>query len=60
MQVTGGRMKGLKKALDQVTKKLDKVNAEITRLQVTRAQVVDGQVWYFMKLPILDEGFLEF
>lgn len=34
MQVTGGKMKGLKKALDAVNKKLEKVNAEITRLQV--------------------------
>ncbi|KAK7075166.1 Structural maintenance of chromosomes protein 4 [Halocaridina rubra] len=34
LEVTGGKMKGLKKALDSVTKKLEKVNAEITRLQV--------------------------
>lgn len=34
MDVTGGKMKGLKKSLDSVNKKLEKVNAEITRLQV--------------------------
>ena len=34
VEVTGGKMKGLKKALDTATKKLEKVNAEITRLQV--------------------------
>ncbi|XP_063882710.1 structural maintenance of chromosomes protein 4-like [Scylla paramamosain] len=34
MQVTGGKMKELKKALDAVNKRLEKVNAEITKLQV--------------------------
>ncbi|XP_066938729.1 structural maintenance of chromosomes protein 4 [Macrobrachium rosenbergii] len=34
VEVTGGKMKGLKKALDTATKKLEKVIAEITRLQV--------------------------
>nr|XP_045624012.1 structural maintenance of chromosomes protein 4-like [Procambarus clarkii] len=34
MEVTGGKMKGLKKSLDNVNKKLEKVNVEITRLQV--------------------------
>lgn len=34
MEVTGGKMKGLKKSLEVVIKKMEKVNAEITRLQV--------------------------
>ena len=34
IQVTGGKMKELKKALDSINKKLEKVNAEITKLQV--------------------------
>lgn len=35
MEVTGGKMTGLKKSLDSVNKKLEKINAEITRLQVS-------------------------
>ncbi|KAK8749380.1 hypothetical protein OTU49_015814 [Cherax quadricarinatus] len=34
LEVTGGKMKSLKKSLESVEKKLEKVNAEITRLQV--------------------------
>ncbi|KAK3856062.1 hypothetical protein Pcinc_037572 [Petrolisthes cinctipes] len=34
LEVTGGKMKTLKKSRDAVSKKLEKVNAEITRLQV--------------------------
>ncbi|MPC09379.1 Structural maintenance of chromosomes protein 4 [Portunus trituberculatus] len=41
MQVTGGRMKELKKALDAITKRLEKVNAEITKLQISRLELAD-------------------
>lgn len=34
VSITGGKMKGLKKSLDEIHKKLEKVNAEITRLTV--------------------------
>ncbi|MCL4132779.1 UNVERIFIED_CONTAM: hypothetical protein GTU68_029018 [Idotea baltica] len=34
MEITGGKMKGMKKKLSDINKKLEKVNAEITRLQV--------------------------
>lgn len=34
VEVAGGKVKGLQKAVDEIVKKIDKVHAEITRLNV--------------------------